>query len=280
MSSEEKSVATQTATANGPRVITIVATKGEKVKVPFDGNEWGDLKKLLEKGGKDANGKSFSGFDLRNMKCVESQRRGTLEHPKAIVPDGDFNLFLMPYKSKSGGSMSRADVNAKIKSFMLKDETRAKAHFNEGNNYTRKTTDDLVELIESYEPGTKKKVAANKAEAISQVVTSVKKAKSENNEDDILANLQSLGFEEKLDVVIALLLDIKSEGGLVSVPAVAEVKKPVEEVESAEAKAAREEREAKEKEEEKKRKEKEEEDRRLDKEAQDMMSGFDDVSRY
>jgi hypothetical protein len=91
------------AASSSQRTVSIVTTRGERRKIAYSGNDWEGLKNLIERGGKDIEGNSFSGYDLRNMKCVEGVRRTTLEHPKAEIPEGNFNLFLMPYKSKAGG---------------------------------------------------------------------------------------------------------------------------------------------------------------------------------
>lgn len=285
MATESKTtqVATETSTK---RVITIITTRGEKVKVNYEGNEWGDLKKILERGGRDADGNNFSGYDLGNMKCVESVKRNTLEHINAIIPDGNFNLFLMPYKSKSG-SMSRVEINAAIKELIAKDGDGAKSFFSkDGKNYTQLSSTVLEDLLEKYKPGTKKAVSKAKAEAITDVVTSVKeaKAKGESN-DEILANLAGLTQDEKLDLVIQLLLDVKAGNVGVVSPTEATVKVKTQEEIDAENKAAAEatakaEAEAKAKKEadEKARKEKEEQDK-LDKEMSDLIEGFNDVRR-
>lgn len=260
MTEVKSKTTTADATASEERVITVVTTRGEKTKIHFkNGGTWGDLKKALEKGGKNIDGGSYSGYDLSNMKCVESINKTTLEHPKANVPDGNLNLFLMPYKSKSG-AMSRSDINATIKGFIEKDGDKAKAHFTvDGKNYTQVSSAKLEELIESYKPGTRGRVAKEKGEAISQVVESVKDAKTE---EDILANLSGLSDSEKIDVIIKLLLDMKK--GVSAAP------------------AEKEERERKEREAEEKRL-KEEADEKETKELQnemgDLMGGFNDVKR-
>jgi hypothetical protein len=280
MSSAEAKTEQEVAT----RVISIISTRGEKVKVPFSGTAWADLKKILERGGTDVNGKSFSAFSLSNMKCVESINKSTLEHPQAVVPDGDFSLFLMPVKSKSGASLSRTEAYGKIKGFIEQDGDRAKAHFNSEKNYTTKSTDALNELIESYAPGTKKSVSKEKAKAISDVVTSVKEAKSE---DDLIEVLDGLSNNEKLDVIIKLLAGMKT-GGMTAEAKATETSIPATPVKTAEElakeeadmKAAKEEEERKEREaaEEAERKRKEKEEKEADEKAmRELAQGFGDV---
>lgn len=265
MSEQKKTTESQTATeGSSSRTITIVSTRGEKKKIEFAGNEWSDLKKIIQK----------EGYNLDNMKCVESVNRTTLEHPQAVVPAGNFNLFLMPVKSKSGAGLSRSELYNKIKEFSAKNESAAKEHF---GNYTQKKTSDLEQLVESYSPGTTSKASKEKAEAITDVVESVKNSKGDGQE--VLANLAGLSVEEKLDIVIAMLVDIRG-GSNVSTAEVAE-KSQAEIDEENKKKAEQEEADRKKKEEEARRKEEErkqrEEDEKLEKEMRDLAGGFGDV---
>lgn len=259
----EAQAKTTAETTAAVRTITIVTTRGEKRKIAFEGTEWSDLKKILERGGKDVEGNSFQAYNLNNMKCVESINRTTLEHPKAAIPDGNFNLFLMPYKSKSGaGTLSRAEINAQIKAHIERDGEKAKEFFShEGKNYTQVSSAILEEKLEQYSPGTKKEAATAKAEAtanVADIVASVKSSKEAN----LFEELQGLSDSEKLDVVIKLLIDMRNNpsASTVSAPAVTE---PVETEEEKQARL-----------------QKEEEDKKLDAEMEEMMGGFDDVKRY
>lgn len=295
MTETKTQAATQSETLAAGRVITVVTTRGEKVKLNFAGTEWFELKKILEQGGKDVDGKNFSGYNLSNMKCVEGINKSTLEHPKATVPNNNFNLFLMPYKSKSGAT-ERAVINATIKEFIAKDGDKAKTFFSEGGkNYTQLPSAILAAKIEAYVPGTKgKKKSAAKSEAVeatanvADVIASVKDAK----EDQLFEQLQGLTTDEKLDVIIKLLIDVKNATPVVSNAAPAETeeqKKAREDEEAAvEAKRVEDERLENEQKEEEKRKAdakkaKEEADKQetseLLGEMDDLMGGFSDVKR-
>lgn len=260
------------------RKITIVTTRGEKVKIAFEGNDWKSLKALLEKGGKDVDGKSFFSYSLSNMKCVESVNRTTLEHPQAVIPAGDFNLFLMPYKSKSG-AMSRPEINAAIKEHIARDGDKAKDFFSEGGkNYTQVSSSVLETKLEQYKPGTVKAASKARAEAtsnVADVVASVKDAK----EGNLFEELQGLSTDEKLDIVIKLLIDMKNGKPATQVAEVAQL--PSAPVETEEAKQARLKKEAEEAaakaKAEAEAKAKREEDEKLEREMREMASGFDDV---
>lgn len=277
-------VATQT------RVVTVVSTRGEKTKFPFPENSnWSQLESYLKKGGTKVDGSKFSGFDLNNMKAVESINRHTLEHPNATVPNGDFNLFLMAMKSKSGAP---SQARKTVKELFAQNPAAAKAHF---GNYTHKSNEELESLLTSYGAGTKSSAPAEKK---SKAVASVKRTEAVVKETK---NASSL--DEKLDYLIMLVQQLvganiteiaQSIPVVLTIPSsngtgnVADVVETVKEDKEAKAKA---EKEAAEKEEARLKKEKEdaekkeqdrldrEETKRLQDEMNEMMGGFKDVRR-
>lgn len=296
MSTEQKT-ATTTGTAteqSTQRTVTVVTTRGEKKVIPFDGTEWSELKSKLQR----------EGYSLDNMKCVESVKRTTLEHPKAIVPEGNFNLFLMPYKSKSG-AMQRTEINSTIKGLIEKDGQTAKDYFTvDGKNYTQVPSAKLEELINSY-PGGKaagKKVTKEKAEGIANVVKSVASSKAKatavteetSDKGDLYTELQSLSINDQLFIVINLLQEINSKlgsGTATTTPVEparsqadidAENKKKEEEEQQRkqqeeEDRKKKEEEDKKRKEEEERKRKEREEDEKLQAEMRDLAGGFNDV---
>jgi len=186
---------TQEAVANAiPEevVITIVTTRGKSTKIKYSGPKvWESLKPVIQQ----------AGYNLDNMKAVEGVNRHTLEHPQAVLPDGDFRVFLMPYESKGGAK--RAELYATIRDFIEANEEKAKAHFNADKNYTTKSSEELEALVKSYKPR-KATTSKAKAEAISDVVTNLKEAK----EGDFALQLEGLTAEEKLDAAIGLILNL------------------------------------------------------------------------
>lgn len=256
---------TKTQEAVGVRTITVVTTRGEKRRIPFEGTKWSELKSLLTGGGQDNEGKTFPRYDLNNMKCVESANRHTLEHPDAAIPEGNFNLFLMPYKTKSGSD--RTDAYTTIQGLITRDGDSAKNIFNKDKNYTTKKTDELIELINKYN-GTSsapKKTSdsptkAKAHKAVAAVVSSVKEAKSGS-------------LLEKVATAISLLTEIQTELSgkpeqQSETPVVAAVAEKSEEQIAAE-KKEQERLEAKEKQ--------DEEDALIDKEFANTAKGFGDV---
>ena len=103
---------------------------------------WGGLRDIL----------SAEGYDLDNLKPTENINKTTLEHIDAVLPDGDFRVFLRPSKTKSGNpyaNMGFKDLRAKINE--LGDES--KAHLSNlvpGKNWTQLTTDQLREGLSTF----------------------------------------------------------------------------------------------------------------------------------
>ena len=271
---------------NSRKVLAISTSRGT-VEIPTEAKTWEQLKSDLTR-----NNVTYSG-----MKAVIGSTKQTLEHPDAALPEGDFELFLMPFKSKSGAGDRKATY-ATIKDLVTKDGDKAKEHFNSGGeNYTRKKTEELDRLIESY-TGAPTPAAASVAEEVT-----AKKAKTTTAVAEKAAVQVVIGIsQETKDSIMELAREIKTEldesvddedeevnsdydelsetrtkfielyaileglpvtGTQVSAPAT-----PVRTVgESAEDKKAREEKEAKE--------EKERQDR-----SRDLAKGFSDVKSW
>lgn len=188
-----------TTTTTEPRKVKIVPTSGAKkiIEVP-EGTSWKEMKKILTK----------EGYSLDNMKAVEGNTKHTLEHDDAKLPEGDFKLFLMPYRSKSGAD----DTRSNIKALFADPATKAKAkeHF---GNYTQKKNDDLKELFKTWNPGTikvaetpvakaenkKTKAPAKKAAKPHVSMPEEKKAKEE------VKDVNSPSLEEKVDFLYSYL---------------------------------------------------------------------------
>jgi hypothetical protein len=294
---------TTQAVATAERKIRVVSTAGAKNKViNFSGSKWKELKEALYNEGYK---------DLDSMKCVESINRHTLEHPEADVPQGDFNLFLMPQKSKSGGLPStRGDLYNTIKTLKEKDPEGVSAHF---GNYTQKSTNELASLVDSYgskatvtnqagqamnkveekEKG-KKEGRKEKAKAITDVVSaaSTNAQSKEDKHAALYEEFRSMSTDDKLFFVATVLLDLRDAiHGKVPVPAETTREESEEEkaarLQKEEDERIRLEKEAEEKaeaerkrkeEEERKRKEKEEEDK-LMAEANELAMDMPGVDR-
>lgn len=226
-----------TETQNAVREIVAYATKGGKIaKINSDVKTWGELKPLLK----------MEGYDLNSLLAAESINRADLVNDLAVLPEGPFRVFLRPKQTKSGADLPYKEVRAKVQELIASDGDVAKAHFNEGKNYTTKKGDELNVLLNSYKGGSgttssakaepkKEEPKAPKAEEKSSPKAS--EAQEFSEEGCIKVAVEALSKIKSVDTtaIISLVKDLLKG----NVPAAAPVKKEPteEELLAAEAKA-------------------------------------------
>ena len=140
------------------RVITVVATKNgritkfsenpetQSITITSAGNAdrtvnnsdpittWGGLRSLL----------SNEGYDLENLKPTENINKTTLEHIDAVLPTGDFRLFLRPSKTKSGGFDVTGKGFKELRALVTTDEIKIYlSGLETGKNWTQLSTESL-----------------------------------------------------------------------------------------------------------------------------------------
>ena len=216
------------------REIVAYATKGGKIaKINSDVKTWGELKPLLKR----------EGYDLNSLLAAESINRADLVNDLAVLPEGPFRVFLRPKQTKSGADLPYKEIRAKVQELIASDGDVAKAHFNEGKNYTTKKGDELNVLLNSYKGGSVTTSSA-KAEPKKEAVEAEEKASPKASEAQefseegcIKVAVEALSKIKSVNTanVISLVKDLLNE----NVPAAAPVKKePTEEdLLAAEAKA-------------------------------------------
>lgn len=122
------------------RKIKVYSTNGRtNIDIETEAIDFGGLKRDLS-----SNNISYDG-----MRAVIGENKNTLEVDTAMLPDGDFTLFLTPKKIKSGAG-ERVEYYSRIKDLISRDGDRAKNFFNSGKNYTNKPTLELEQLLSSY----------------------------------------------------------------------------------------------------------------------------------
>ena len=226
-----------TETQNAVREIVAYATKGGKIaKINSDVKTWGELKPLLK----------MEGYDLNSLLAAESINRADLVNDLAVLPEGPFRVFLRPKQTKSGADLPYKEVRAKVQELIASDGDVAKAHFNEGKNYTTKKGDELNVLLNSYKGGSgttssakaepkKEEPKAPKAEEKASPKAS--EAQEFSEEGCIKVAVEALSKIKSVDTtaIISLVKDLLKG----NVPAAAPVKKEPteEELLAAEAKA-------------------------------------------
>ena len=217
-----------TETQNAVREIVAYATKGGKIaKINSDVKTWGELKPLLK----------MEGYDLNSLLAAESINRADLVNDLAVLPEGPFRVFLRPKQTKSGADLPYKEVRAKVQELIASDGDVAKAHFNEGKNYTTKKGDELNVLLNSYKGGSgttssakaepkKEEPKAPKAEE--KASPKAIEAQEFSEEGCIKVAVEALSKIKSVNTanVISLVKDLLNE----NVPAAAPVKKePTEE---------------------------------------------------
>jgi hypothetical protein len=118
------------------RQITIYSTKYGIKKIDSDATTWGELKnEIIETGG----------YDLTNLTATENVNKTTLESMEAVLPEGDFVLFLRATKFKAGAdyaNMSFADLRSH-----LTDELKELIKERYNRNWTQLSKKKLAEFL-------------------------------------------------------------------------------------------------------------------------------------
>lgn len=200
-----------TETQTAVREIVAYATKGGKIaKINTDAKTWGELKPLLK----------IEGYDLNSLLAAESINRADLVNDLAVLPEGPFRVFLRPKQTKSGADLPYKEVRAKVQELIASDGDVAKAHFNEGKNYTTKKGDELNVLLNSYKGGSgttssakaepKKAEPKVKEEAIKAEAPKASEAKEVSEEVCIKVAVEALSKIKSVDTadVISLVKDL------------------------------------------------------------------------
>lgn len=85
-----------------------------------------------------------AGVSVENMRAVIGETKVTLEHPDAALPEGDFKIFLLPIKTKSG-NVTRKELYKIIKD--LKENNGADYVAINIGNYTTMSTENLLAIM-------------------------------------------------------------------------------------------------------------------------------------
>ena len=122
------------------RKVKVYSTSTGLKVIDSEATTWGQLKDELE---------DNHDISLSNMSAVENKNNSSLVLNEAILPEGDFVLMLTPQKTKSG-AYTYNEARAAIKAAFEDNKEFAHAHFNQGKNYTNKSTQELNNLLDSW----------------------------------------------------------------------------------------------------------------------------------
>ena len=183
------------------REIVAYATKGGKIaKINTDVKTWGELKPLLK----------GEGYDLNSLLAAESINRADLVNDLAVLPEGPFRVFLRPKQTKSGADLPYKEVRAKVQELIASDGDVAKAHFNEGKNYTTKKGDELNVLLNSYKGGSGTTSSAKAETKKAEPKAKEESVKAEEKSSPKASEAQEFSEEGCIKVAVEALSKIKS----------------------------------------------------------------------
>ena len=121
------------------RTVTLYSTKGGKQKVETDAKTWGELKPLVEKY-----------YDLKKLQPTENVNKTTLTHQEAVLPEGDFILFLRPIRTKSGMDGVEGLSFQELRKLVTNDDIKSHLNQYSGKNWTRLSTEELRAGLAAY----------------------------------------------------------------------------------------------------------------------------------
>lgn len=180
------------------RKVTVVSTKNNKVKFyETAATTWGEL-----------NAEINNDFDLSNLKATENVNKATLEHVNAVLPEGEFRVFLRPVKTKSGHDFDNMKFGELRATF--KDDEEVKKFLTgkvsaSGRNWTQLKTDELRDFLKEYH---------SKAQPKSQVVTDdvvEENVAEEVTKEEFIGGQKELTTPEKFETAMQLLKEVVQE---------------------------------------------------------------------
>lgn len=180
------------------RKVTVVSTKNNKVKFyETAATTWGELNAEINKD-----------FEMSNLKATENVNKTTLEHIDAVLPEGEFRVFLRPVKTKSGHDFDNMKFGELRATFKEDEEVKkfltGKVSAS-GRNWTQLKTDELKSFLKEYH---------SKAQLKSQVVTDdivEENVAKEVVEEATVNEEYELNTLEKFETAVQLLQEVNDE---------------------------------------------------------------------
>lgn len=192
------------------REVTIYATRGGNMKkIMTSVKTWGELQPLVRR----------EGFDLGSLLAAENINKTDLVNDLAVLPEGNFRLFLRPKQTKSGATPDRKECFAIIKAHLAVYPNDKSKFIIDGKNMTQLSTSVVQDLVAKYCKGTdiasavaeapvkEKAPKAPKAEVVKKVedvVESVKESKTESNVE-VGTKVKDLTDAERVEGALSLL---------------------------------------------------------------------------
>ena len=164
------------------REIRVFSTKVKK-KLQSDVSTWGELKRIL----------SVNNISYTGMNAALSGSKVSLQHNDAVLPTDNFVLYLMPNKVKSGiniDAFSCMDLRVAIQEIIESAGDSARNFFNTNKNYTRKTTEELRQLLKDW--NTQVPVKSSKNVEIESIIDQLKNMPFNQYITDAISKLEQV----------------------------------------------------------------------------------------
>jgi hypothetical protein len=161
------------------REVTIYATRGGQMKkIMTSVKTWGDLQPLVRR----------EGFDLGSLLAAENINKTDLVNDLAVLPEGNFRLFLRPKQTKSG-ALDRKECFAAIKTHLAVYPSDKHKFIIDGKNMTQLSTPVVQELVAKHIGGVASEVPApapvkEKAPKVEKIEAAKEVATKSNNLTD------------------------------------------------------------------------------------------------
>ena len=173
------------------RKVTVVSTKTNVIKnYETEATTWGELVETIQRD-----------FDLSKLKANENINKTTLEHTDAKLPEGPFRVFLRPTKTRSGNTdFSKMGFKEMRENFVkTRKEIQPFLSSKFSKNWTQLKTTELREGLAEYHKNVKSSVPV-----IEETANVVEEQPVQNTE---LA-VRELTTDEKIATAFALLRDV------------------------------------------------------------------------
>ena len=169
------------------RTIKIVQTATASVnRFDSEATTWGELTEQIK-----------DDYNLDKVKATVKETKGTLEHHDAILPEGEFTIFLRAAKNKAGGKNEFSSMSFKELKAWVKEHPEVKDHFKnnpiEGRNWTQWSIEELANTINNFVNNDLKPTPTKNA---ADVVESVEESKKETAEPAKKEEVEEVQAEE------------------------------------------------------------------------------------
>lgn len=172
------------------RTIKIVQTATASVKrFDSDATTWGELADQIK-----------DEYNLDKVKATVKETKGTLEHHEAVLPEGEFTIFLRAAKNKAGGKNEFSSMSFKELRAWVKEHPEVKEYFKknpiEGRNWTQWSVEELANTINNFVNNDLKPTPTENAANISESVKESKKETAEPAKKEEVEEVQAEEVEE------------------------------------------------------------------------------------